>query len=279
MPDPIDPYADPTAIDSRFRQRVARGYGRARLRIVGPLSVRLTSGALRKRFEQPSPGDIPPGTDIAEHYQLEDLPAFEQGTSYTYNELELRYDSRRNGDEFEPTSIPSTGWLMAAWGGAARGFAGAPTRYNVYGGDVQRFIRLGANPRVLTLRLRAEEVRGDDDEIPFVDLPRLGGPTLLRGYDRDRFRDRAMALGSAEYLWDIGRMWSAFVFTDAGRVYPTLTDARFEDIRVGYGGGLQFTTDKSLIGRFNVASSIDGGIFFSLSLDPVYDPTARMERD
>ena len=279
MPDPIDPYADPAAIDSRFRQRVARGFGRARLRIVGPLSVRLTSGVLNKRFEQPSPGDIPPNSNIAEHYQLEDLPAFEEGTSYSYNEMEVRYDSRHNGSSWEIESLPSTGWLIAAYGGAARGFSGAPTHYNLYGGDVQRFIRLGPNPRVLTLRLMAEEIRGETDEIPFVDLPRLGGPTLLRGYDRDRFRDRARAMGSAEYLFDVGGGWSAYVFSDAGRVYPRLEDARLEDIRVGYGGGLQYNSDKSYIGRFNVASSIDGGIFFNLSLDPVYDPTARVERD
>ena len=276
---PVDPYAEPVAIDSRFRQRVARGFGRARLRIVGPLSVRATSGVLRKRFEQPSRGDIPPGTDIAEHYQVEELAAWEQGTSYTYNELELRYDSRRNGDPWEPASVPSTGWLVAGFAGVARGFAGAPTRYTLYGGDLQRFIRLGANPRVLTLRLMAQEVRGDTDEIPFVDLPRLGGPTLLRGYERDRFRDRAMALGSAEYLWDVGRLWAAYVFTDAGRVYPRLQDAALEDLRVGFGGGLQFHSAKSFIARLNLASSIDGGIFFNFSLDPVYDPTARVERD
>jgi hypothetical protein len=278
VPAPIDPYRDPAALDSRFRQRVARGIGRARLRIVGPLSIRYTAAALRKRFERSSPGDIPQGTDIAEHYQTDALPAFEQGTSYGYHELELRYDSRR-ADTWEPASVPSTGWLVAVYGGVARGFAGAPTRYHLFGGDLQRFIRLGANPRVLILRLRAEEVRGESDEIPFVDLPRLGGPILLRGYDRDRFRDRAMALGSAEYLFDLGRNWAAYLFTDAGRVYPTLEDARLEDIRVGYGGGFQYFTEKSFVGRFNLASSIDGGIFFNVSLDPVYDPTARVERD
>ena len=276
---PVDPYADPVAVDSRFRQRVAHGFGRARLHVVGPLSVRATSGVLRKRFEQSSPGDIPPGSDIAEHYDVDQLAAWQPGTSYSYNELELRYDSRRNGDEWEPLSVPSTGWLIAGFGGVARGFAGAPTRYTLYGGDLQRFIRLGPNPRVLTLRLMAQEVRGQTDEIPFVDLPRLGGPILLRGYERDRFRDRAMALGSAEYLWDIGRSWAGYLFSDAGRVYPRLQDAALEDIRVGFGGGLQFHSATSYLGRLSLASSIDGGIFFNLSLDPVYDPTARVERD
>jgi len=276
---PIDPYSDPTAIDTRFRQRVARGYGRARLRIVGPLSVRLTSGVLDKVFEEPSKGDIPAGTDIADSYQTDALPAWDDGTTYSYNELELRYDSRHNGDEWEPVSVPSTGWLASVFGGVSLGFAGAPTHYWVYGGDVQRFIRLGENPRVLTLRLIAQEVRGETDEIPFVDLPRLGGPILLRGYERDRFRDRAMALGSAEYLFDIGRGFAGYLFSDAGRVYPSLQDFTLDELRVGYGGGVEFHSARSFIGRFNIASSIDGGIFFSLSLDPVYDPTDRVERD
>jgi len=260
-------------------QRVARAYGRARLRIVGPLSVRLISGVIDKTFERSSKGDIPAGTDIAEHYQVDELTAWDEGTTYSYNELELRYDSRHNGDQWEPVSVPSTGWLAAGFGGVALGFAGVPTHYWVYGGDVQRFIRLGENPRVLTLRVIAQEVRGETDEIPFVDLPRLGGPILLRGYERDRFRDRAMALGSAEYLWDLGRGWAAFAFSDAGRVYPSLADFTFEDLRVGFGGGLEFHSDRSFLGRFNVASSIDGGVFFSLSLDPVYVPSNRVERD
>ena len=279
VPAPVDPYSDPSAVDSRFRQRVARGFARARLRLIGPLSVRATSGVLDKRFERSSKGDIPPGTDIAEHYQTDEIAAFTEGTSYTYNELELRYDSRRNSDEFEPESVPSTGWLIAGFGGVARELAGARAHYTLYGGDLQRYIRLGESPRVVVLRLMAQEVRGASDEIPFVDLPRLGGPTLLRGYQRDRFRDRALALGSAEYMFDLVPGFAAYLFTDAGRVYPSLADATLEEIRVGYGGGLQFHTRKSFIGRVNIASSIDGGIFFNLSLDPVYDPTARVERD
>jgi hypothetical protein len=276
---PVDPYTDPAAIDSRFRQRTGRVLGKARLKIAGPLSTRFTSGLLWKRFEQSSPGDIPPGTDIAEHYLTDELPAWEDGTSYSYNELELRYDSRRESSDWERPSIPSTGWLILGYGGLARGFAGAPTRYARYGGDVQRYFRLGESPRVLVLRVLAEEVRGAEDEIPFVDLPRLGGPTLLRGYTRDRFRDRAMALGSAEYQFDLGPLLSGFLFVDGGRVFPTLADVTAEGIRVGYGGGLQMQTIKSFVGRFNVASSVDGGIFLNLSFDPVYDPHARVERD
>jgi hypothetical protein len=279
LPAPIDPYDDPSAIDSRFRQHVGRVFGRARLKVVGPLSARFTSGALWKRFSRSSPGDIPEGNDIAEHYLTDEIPGFDQGAAYSYNELELRYDSRSSSTTWEPSALPSTGWLIVGYGGIARSFDRGPTHYARYGGDVQRYLRIAEGPRVIVLRALAEEVRGENDEIPFVDLPRLGGPRYLRGYALNRFRDRAIALASAEYQFDLGPNFAGYLFTDAGRVYPTFADLTTDDLRVGYGGGIQMHGQRSYYGRLIVASSIDGGIFFSLSFDPVYDPQVRLERD
>ena len=276
---PVDPYEAELAADTRFRQNVGRVFGRAHVLLFGPVSTRLTSGFLWKRFARSSPGDISEGTDIAEHFMTSELPGWDQGASYGYHELELRYDSRRPHDPFESSSLPSTGWLLAGYGGIARGFDRAPVDYVRYGGDVQRYVRLGESPRVLVLRALAEQVSGDMEHIPFSDLPRLGGPILLRGYERDRFRDRAMALTSAEYQFDVLANLAGYVFVDAGRVYPSLADVSVEGVRVGYGGGVQFHTQRSFVARANVASSVDGGIFFNLTFDPVHEPRSRVERD
>ena len=276
---PVDPYTDPAAVDTRFRQRVGRVFGRARVKLFGPISVRLSSGALWKQFESPSPGDIGDGHDIADSYDTSGLTGFERGVSYGYHEVELRWDSRDVTTAYEPLSRPSTGWLIAAYAGRARDFARAPVRYNRYGGDVQRYFRLADGPRVLVLRVQAEEVHGEQEEIPFVDLPRLGGARYLRGYESDRFRDRAMALGSAEYQWDLTRSFAAYLFVDGGRVYPTLADLTVEGLRAGYGGGIQMHGWHHYLGRLNLASSIDGGVFLNLSFDPVYEPQKRLERD
>jgi outer membrane protein assembly factor BamA len=175
--------------------------------------------------------------------------------------------------------VPSTGWLLSGFGGKAIDFDKAPTDYYRYGVDLQRFFRLGEAPRLLAFRVYGEGVIGDlDQDIPFVDVPRLGGPLLLRGYDQDRFRDRVLGLASAEYQWDLGYMLTGFLFVDAGRVYPKLDEIEIKDMRVGYGGGIQLQTPGSFIGRLGIASSIDGGLLFNLSLDPVYDPKARVER-
>src|SRR5690606_21206217 len=180
---------------------------------------------------------------------------------------------------FEPETIPSTGWLLSGFTGLATSIDGAKTNYVRNGIDLQRFIRFDDGPRLLALRLYGEEVRGNLQEVPFVDLPRLGGPLLLRGYERDRFRDRVLALGSAEYQFDLtSNMFAAFLFVDAGRVFPGLDDVTLEDLRVGYGGGIQMHTDNTYLGRFTIGSSIDGGVEVYVSFDPVYDPKARVER-
>ena len=132
----------------------------------------------------------------------------------------------------------------------------------------------------MILRGYLEAVTGDLGEIPFVDLPRLGGSTFLRGYDRDRFRDKIATLYTVEYNYPMAGNLSAFIFTDAGRVYEdydNVTDQGFEDLHVGFGGGIQGHTKNTFIMRASLASSIDGDVFFNLSFDPVFDTRSREE--
>jgi hypothetical protein len=277
VPEPVDPYEDPAAVDSRFQQTLSRLSAIANIHVAGPFWARLSSAAMWREFDEPA--EAREGQNVVENYDTAELPAFEEGAAYTYHELELRIDTRRSASRYEMETVPSTGWLLSGFGGKAIDFDKAPTDYYRYGADLQAYFRLGEAPRLLAFRVYGEGVTGDlDQDIPFVDVPRLGGPLLLRGYDQDRFRDRVLGLASAEYQWDLGYMLTGFLFVDAGRVYPKLDEIEIKDMRVGYGGGIQLQTPGSFIGRVGVASSIDGGLLFNLSLDPVYDPKGRVER-
>src|SRR5262249_27421415 len=113
-------------------------------------------------------------------------------------------------------------------------------------------------------------------DIPFTDLPRLGGPQLLRGYHRDRFRDRAALMSTAEYAFPIGEQLSGYLFLDAGRVEPGLDDISFDRMRYGFGGGFQIQSLEAFIMRPQVAASADEpGVFIQLSFDPLYNPRPR----
>ena len=268
---------DGGAVESGFRQDVLRGLLLGRLHVTEQLSARL-SGAivLRDLSDVDRPGEI-----LSDNYDPATVIGFEQGVSSGYGELELRYDSRRRASVFQTRAVPAAGGLLAAFAGYQRGFGDDPSDFVRYGADAQWFVDLYNGSRVLGLRAYLEGVAATGsriDQVPFVELPRLGGPQLLRGYDLDRFRDRVVALASAEYTYDLSIFVSAFAFVDAGRPYRELRDVGLSDLRVGYGGGLQLHSARSVLARVQPRSSIDGGVLFRLPLDPEFASRARAGR-
>lgn len=258
-------------VEARFREQLLRATATSDLRVTRDLHVRV-AGALAD-FEL---GRSEDGAPIDELYPMETMVGW-SGVRHLYTELEVRWDSRRPGSAWDPPVARSAGWLLA-------GFAGRTTAlddnvdYERYGLDLQRFIRIGNGPRVVSARLYGETVTGGIDEVPFTQLPRLGGKTLLRGYALDRFRDRTAVLGSIEYGWDLSRYLTASTFIDAGRVYRSPRALTFDDLRVGYGIAIEARTTRTFLMRASLASSIDGGVFLDIAFDPVFDLDPRVER-
>ena len=54
----------------------------------------------------------------------------------------------------------------------------------------------------------------------------------------------------------------AYLFTDVGRAYAGFVALSFEHMRVGFGAGIEIFTIKQYLVRLQLASSIDGGLFF-----------------
>jgi hypothetical protein len=137
-------------------------------------------------------------------------------------------------------------------------------RYVHYGFDAATFIELYRQTRVLVLRVAVDAVEGNEARIPFTDLPRLGGPTRLRGYRLDRFRDEKAALATAEYRYPVHELLSGALFVDAGRVdndYPGLFD--LGAWRVGGGAGLRVHTKDKELFSLDVAYGDGVRVFFT----------------
>ena len=274
---PIDPLTDTTAVDTRYRHddtlfRFALSY-----RLWRSFSVRLAAIYRHRDFREKAVDDDDL-IDIFDAYDRTRLVGYEQGLSNIYPELELLWDSRRAASPYISAATPSSGTRLAVFAGYQNGFEDDPSGYVRYGADIAQHFDLYNGDRIIVLRAGFEGVTGDLDEVPFVDLPRLGGPTLLRGYERDRFRDRIATIATFEYQYPILNVVSGYFFVDAGRVYRNFDaiDAdSLEDFHVGIGGGIQLQSAESFIGRFSVFTSIDGGVFFSLGFDPVFDTRAR----
>ncbi len=272
---PIDPLGSDAGIASRYRIRVKRVSGHVVVKLPEDLRITATSSLQDKDFGGDSPNKTDP--DLQDVYALDQLPGYMAGTRFLYNELEVGWDTRRQADKWDASGMRSTGGLALAYAGHEHALDDGPDFFRI-GIDLQRYIRLTARPRTLQFRLWAEAVTGKRDEIPFTELPRIGGIDLLRGYELDRFRDRVAAVAQVSYTWAAATWLAPVLFVDVGRVYTGLDDLSLDHPRVGFGGALEAYNARGLVVRAQVAGSIDGGLFAFIALNPAYDAVARVER-
>lgn len=119
--------------------------------------------------------------------------------------------------------------------------------------DLQQFIPFWNESRVLALRVLADHTDGlGEGQVPFYLMPTLGGARLLRGYDRQRYRDRSLLLLSAEYRYEVNPFLMAALFYDAGQVAPDWTDFRASDLRDAYGIGFRFGYSSAVALRSDI---------------------------
>ena len=170
-------------------------------------------------------------------------------------------------------------------GGVFRGFAGGGSlvedaRYGHYGTEVSYFVSPFWPRRTFVGRVALEGVLDRDNDIPFTELPRLGGTGLLRGYRTDRFRDKLATVATLEYRWPVHELITGDLFIETGKVartYDALLGAGFRDYwHVGYGGGLIIhTTDRI---RLRVDIAFGEALQFYVSTD-VLDAFHNRERE
>lgn len=258
-------------METHFRQEMLRARSSLDVRAVSALHL-TASGALTDLEFGPSEHE----PSIETVFNPMTLTGW-TGVRNLYGELELRWDQRGYPTALDRHGAYARGGYLAIFGGRIHQFE-AGGDYWRYGGHAQKFWQIGKGPRVLSTRFAVDAVTGDYEEVAFMQLPQLGGRTLLRGYERERFRDRVAVVGSVEYTWDLGQLFMASLFTDVGRVYPSFSELRYDDMRVGYGVSLQLHRRHNFLGAVSLASSIDGGVFLDLIWDPVFEVEPRVEQ-
>ncbi|NUP11103.1 MAG: hypothetical protein HOW73_34085 [Polyangiaceae bacterium] len=219
-------------VETRFRQQ--RGMVRARMGWSFTDEINLgVIGVLNRRDFGPKETEDDPEPSIERVYDTSQIPGFNFGYTLVEPLLDFRIDSRF------PAGTTSEGIYFNAFGGGAppqNGF-----RFIHYGAEIAGFINLFNEDRILVLHAAHESVLGSDDEIPFADMPRLGGPTRLRGFDLHRFRDNHTAVVTVQYEWPIHEFVSGVGFFELGSVgedYEELVQP--DNYRPSGGGGLIF---------------------------------------
>jgi outer membrane protein assembly factor BamA len=266
---PLDAQTAGPAVYTKYRVEQVRTNAAAEV----PLARALTTRALHSwRIRQVSTG---PSEDfdtqwVSEVFDPDTLVGWGPALVDAYSELSLILDTREALRADVPRELPGGGFRGQVWTGLQAGVVEPHPTFGRAGFDAQQFIDVFRGNRILRLRLRGATALGPVEQIPFLDVPSLGGSQLLRGYDTNRFRGRVTALLSAEYRYPIQESLAAYVFSDAGQVWPGWEDvslASLRDVRVGFGAGLQVYSSRLALFRGQIASSIDGGVFLHLKVN------------
>jgi len=148
---------------------------------------------------------------------------------------------------------------------------GSTEEFTRWTATVRQYVPV-ASRLIFAQRLVAQEIDGD---APFNELATiqssfkqgegLGGSSSIRGIPKDRYIGKALMLSNSELRWRaadlsvLGRR--SFIaltgFVDAGRVWPDRLriDQAFDDLHVGYGGGVRVGVGPSFIVATDVGHS------------------------
>ncbi len=243
------------AVESRFYQRRTLAVQRLGYTMGGPSElVKIgATGRYTHREFAPAHEDNP---SIETVYDTAQLPGFDHGVNVMELGAELVVDTRDVG------GATSSGVYLEGFGGVVPPFR--EFSYWHWGLEATGYIPLYRKTRVLVLRLAFESVEGEPEEIPFSELPRIGGPRRLRGYALDRFRDRKTAVGTVEYHYPIHQFVSGSLYLDAGRAALDYEDIfRGSGPRFGGGGGFIFRSEDSVLFTLDIAYGDSLQVYFT----------------
>lgn len=129
-----------------------------------------------------------------------------------------------------------------------------------------RYFKTVRKNQVLALQALGQFSWGN---VPFNQLPQLGGANLMRGYYQGRFRDRTHLATQVEYRFlplplGFSKRIGAAVFASTGAVFPSVDQLSWRDFRGAAGAGLRFLLfpKKDVFVRADYAFTREGGGFY-----------------
>jgi len=106
--------------------------------------------------------------------------------------------------------------------------------------DVRRYVSLNTSS-MLGFQVIGHLTAGN---VPLRELPRLGGPNIMRGFVLGRYRDRQLWSAQAEYRHTLNRFLVAAAFAAAGGVALAISEITLADARYTGGVGLRVLLNR-----------------------------------
>ncbi len=116
----------------------------------------------------------------------------------------------------------------------------------------------GTRGHVLATNLMANFNEGGPS---FINLATAGNDDILRGYARNRFRDRHFVGGQVEYRMPVWWRFGLVGFAGLGDVFGQPNDVGWDTVKYSYGGGVRFMVNEKE--RLNIRFDYGFGRFDS----------------
>ncbi len=99
---------------------------------------------------------------------------------------------------------------------------------------------LRSNKSILAFHFTSRFSQGNT---PLLELGRLGGHEIMRGFFEGRYTDRHFMATQIEWRQKLNHRWGVVAFSSLGEVAPVISQFSFQDIRFAYGAGIRFLVD------------------------------------
>jgi len=180
----------------------------------------------------------------------------------TAGEFRLLWDNR------DLPITPSRGSSGEIFVEKTDGVFGSDSDFVRYGLEGKSFF-LWKNPKYVTVVHGLFE-KANGSNIPFYELPSLGGRNSLRGYGEGRFIDRGRLVFNVEHritlttmeMMGIKTNFEVAPFFDVGSVFPDIQDVKSKYFRPVAGGAFRVAVKPNVVGDVEVGFGKEGPAVF-----------------
>jgi outer membrane protein assembly factor BamA len=219
---------------------------------------RFTFGARYKRFV--TGNNIVPNTqDIMVRYA---------GTPGLMTEKTVAPELRLIWDSRDLPITPSRGSSGELWFEMPNNVFRSEADFVRYGALGKKYVPWSSPSQLTVVHALYEWANGRN--IPFYEMPRIGGEKTLRGFGDGRFSDRGRLVLNLEHravmaslaLMGIQTNFEISPFLDLGTVFPTLPQARLKDANAVAGLGFRAAVKPNVVGNVEVGIGREGPAVF-----------------
>ena len=202
-------------------------------------------------FSYTSAGDIDDGSSVIDSAVL-----LESSRSVGVNIL-INYDTR------DSVLSPSSGRLIELDSRWYSKVFGSETEFYVQSLLYSEYLGVGTSGDVLAWQVHGRFTQGD---VPWDQLSKLGGGSLLRGYNSGRYRDEQMLLAQMEYRLNLAGRHGMVFWAGAGALANEVVNLSVDELLPTAGVGYRFQVKPKVNLRLDMGfGNGDSGFYFNVN--------------